>query len=149
MNDTSGMDLLNQVNKSAQIMIAVQPIFDQIEAGMGDKKIPEGGIFDSYFRGYIFGFINKLIKLKGGGGIDKSPHAAFEIIDVMFSSPYEEDNAGHNMFNECLHDRSKAEENGGNTNFDHGFSGGENDYVLFINGATPVSLSNYIGKVLS
>ena len=149
MNDTSGIDLINQVSRSAQIMAAVQPIFDQINIGMGEKEIPEGGIFDPHIRGYIFGFINKLIEIKGGGGIDKNPHAASEIFNVMFSSPYEDDNEGSSMFNECLQDRNKAEENGGNTNFDHGFSEGESDYVLFISGTTPFNLSNYVDKVLS
>ncbi len=149
MNDTSGIDTINTMNQMAQIMDAVSPIFDQLKTGIGNHDVPEGGIFDSFVRGYIFGYVNNLIAFKGGGSIDKNPNAAMEIFNVMFGTPYTGGNEGAEFFKECLADRNAPESSHDNHDFTEGFISGKGDYSIIVDGQPIKKLSMYLNDIFA
>ncbi len=144
MNDTSGTDTIQSMDRMAQIMDALSPIFDQLKSGIPNPDAHEGDVFDAFVRGYIFGYVNNLIAFKGGGSIDTNPNAAVEIFNVMMGSVYTGDNEGVNLFNECLADRNASESAGGNHDFTKGFIAGESDHSIIVNGTPIQKLSNYL-----
>lgn len=141
--ENEALNTINFMGRMSQVMESVSPIFEQIKIGTQNKEIPEGGVFDSYVRGYIFGFVNQLIESNGNGGIDANPGEATEIFDIMLGAPYSGGNEGVEFFNECLEDR-RNEGNNENSPFSKGFVEGSADYQSFSTGSYPTGLSNYL-----
>jgi len=145
--DTSeAIDTINTATRIGNIWGQISPLTSQIQNGMADKEIPEGGIFDPYIRGYYLGYIDNLIATSGGGGIDVSPHIVAEIFGIMYGAGFGDDNAGIEMLNECLKDRNDSKSIGGDSLFSNGFACGANDYKKFYEGGKPQNLSIYISE---
>lgn len=145
--ENEAINAINMMGRMTQVMESVSPIFEQIKLGTQNKDIPEGGVFDSYVRGYIFGFVNQLIESKSRGGIDANSSEAREIFGIMFGEPYSGGNEGVEFFNECLADRNAAN-NGSNSFFSKAFVSGCMDYQNFIAGRPVMQLSNYLANAL-
>ena len=138
------MDTFESTYRIAQIMDALSPINDQLRTGVPDPDKVEGDVFDSYVKGYIFGYINNLIAFKGGGGIDTNPDAVTEILNVMMGSVYSGDEEGIKLFNECLADRRAPEGSETYINFHKGLLAGGSDHAIIVNGTPIHKLADYL-----
>ena len=130
--------------KMAEVWSELQPITAQMQIGIKEREVPKGGIFDSYVRGYLMGYVNSLLEISGEGGINRSPHRALEIFSIMFGAGFGNDQAGLDEFNECLRERSKPENSSADSLFMKGFQSGAIDYKKHHLGQRPESLSEYI-----
>ena len=138
-------ETIDMMSRMSHVMEAVSPIFEQIKVGTKNKEIPEGGIFDSYVHGYIFGFVDRLIELNGNGGIDANPDEAIEIFGIMLGTPYSGGNEGVEFFNECLKDRRAAGDDE-NSSFSKAFVEGKADYQYIIEGRPAMQLYYYLAN---
>lgn len=137
-------DILGNQSRIAQIMEAISPIRQQFRAGITNPDNLEGDVYDSFVKGYVFGYINNLIAYKGGGSIDTNPNAALEILNVMMGSVYTGEDEGINLFNECLADRRAPEGSESYINFHKGFLAGEADHSIVSNGSSVHKLTDYL-----
>lgn len=147
--DTSeAIATISTAKKMANIWSEITPLTTQVQNGLAGKEIPEGGIFDPYIRGYYLGYVDSLIAISGGGGIDISPHIVAEIFSVMYGAGFGDEEAGIEILNECLKDRNESKNDGDDSPFLNGFSCGTYDYKEFHEGGTPQNLSIYISKTI-
>lgn len=129
-----------------EVLAEVSPISRQLQYITDNLEVPEGGIFDSYTRGYFFGFLDSLIEKKGGRGIDHRPDMATDILNIMFGAAYTGENEGMDFFNECLADRRTFKEHK-NSVFNKGVSEGKSDFENFVKGAPSTSMIDFASKM--
>lgn len=144
------LDDQDKLTHMFNILSQVEPISSQLGDGIGENEVPEGGIIDPYIRGYFLGYVNSLLELTVGGGVDEHPKEAFEAFAVLNGATYDGDmDRGAKAFNECLADRHTSSETESETPFDEGFSAGAADHKKFYAGSTPDQLKSYVENKLN
>ena len=120
----------------------------QIVKAIEGKTIPEGGIIDSHIRGYFLGFVESYLIAHGIAGIDANPSATTDAFIALSGDPSGSSESGISMLNECLKERSIANNAGSNSPFERGFTSGSTDHNKWRAGQTPQRLFSYISDRL-
>lgn len=134
-----------QVSGQLDMFSDLMPITQQLGDGIGDKEVPDGGIIDSFIRGYYLGYVNEYLKKLYGREIDAIPHKATEAFAILNGSLYDGDyERGVHALNESLKERNDNHNKGSDSAYSLGFKAGSLDYGTFKDGMSPCRLKDYV-----